>query len=419
MARMADEREFPDRPGYSFDPGPPPEASRFLRAKGLRPAFSFLDVEPEEHAVAFSVAKATELDLLAAMQGHVQRALDEGLTFETFQKNWRSDPALAEWWGRKRMVDPVTGAEEIVQLGSPRRLKTIYDANLRSARAAGQWERIERTKAALPYLEYRLGPSEVHRPEHAAKEGLILPVDSPFWDEWMPPNGWGCKCWVRQLTRREAERRGVSPAPDVPDRIWTNKRTGEAQLVPEGIDPGWQRNPGRLRRQGVEALLRDKLEAAPEAVVQAALRDISESWHVRRIMTDPKAVGNAPVGLLPREYLGSIPDAQRIVQVSDITRKHVLEEKADRRIEDLAFIADLGQAERVVLQRIPGQHPRLIFELDTAINPTADDLYQRLPLRFYIVVKEAGSFVHSFHRVTERRWQKLREQSTSTVLKDG
>ncbi len=56
-----------DRPGYSFNPGPPPEASRFLRNKGLRPAFSFEDVEPEEHAVAFSVAKVMELDLLDAL----------------------------------------------------------------------------------------------------------------------------------------------------------------------------------------------------------------------------------------------------------------------------------------------------------------------------------------------------------------
>ena len=47
-----------DRPGYSFEPGPPPEASRFLRTKGLAPSFRWDDVEPEEHAVAFAVAGA-------------------------------------------------------------------------------------------------------------------------------------------------------------------------------------------------------------------------------------------------------------------------------------------------------------------------------------------------------------------------
>jgi DNA-binding transcriptional LysR family regulator len=39
-----------------------------------------------------------------------------------------------------------------------------------------------------------------------------------------------------------------------------NKRTGEVAIVPVGIDPGWQRNPGKLRRQGVEGLLRDRLD---------------------------------------------------------------------------------------------------------------------------------------------------------------
>jgi len=262
--------EHPDRPGYSFNPGPPPEASRFLRNKGLRPSFSWLDVEPEEHAVAFAVAKVAEMDLLEAMRGEVQRALDEGLPFAQFQKSWRANPALAGWWGRKAMEDPLTGEVVEAQLGSPRRLRTIYDANLRSARAAGQWERIERTKGAFPYLEYTLGASEKHRPHHADKEGLILPVDSPFWDEWMPPNGWGCKCKVRPVTRREAERRGISATPDIPDRKVVNKRTGDVQLVPVGIDPGWQRNPGKLRRQAAEGLLRDRLEGAPEAVVRAA-----------------------------------------------------------------------------------------------------------------------------------------------------
>ncbi|MCA3460466.1 MAG: head morphogenesis protein, partial [Rhodobacter sp.] len=276
--------DHPDRPGYSFDPGPPPEASRFLRNKGLRPSFSWLDVEPEEHAVAFAVAKVAELDLLEAMRAEVQKALDEGLPLATFQKNWRANPRLAEWWGRRVMEDPLTGEMVEVQLGSPRRLKTIYDANLRTARAAGQWERIERTKGAFPFLEYTLGASEQHRPHHADKEGLILPVDSPFWDEWMPPNGWGCKCKVRPVTRREAERRGISATPDIPDRKVVNKRTGDVQLVPVGIDPGWQRNPGKLRRQAAEGLLRDRLEGAPEAVVRAAVKDVATSWAAERVL---------------------------------------------------------------------------------------------------------------------------------------
>lgn len=321
-----------DRPGYSFNPGPPPEASRFLRVKGLRPSFAWEDVEPEEHAVAFTVAKAMELDLLEAMRGEVQKALDDGLPFEAFQRSWRANPRLAEWWGRREMVDPVTGETRLVQLGSPRRLRTIYSANIRSARAAGQWERIQRTKAAFPYLEYRTGPSETHRPHHLAKAGTILPVDSPFWDEWFPPNGWGCKCWVRQLTRAEAARRGVSDEPEVAQTVVENRRTGELRIVPQGIDPGWQRNPGQLRLQAMEALLKDRLEQLPDAARQAALRDIATSWRVQRIMDG--APGRAPVGLLPEGIAAAAGLADRMIWVNEDTFRHVV---MDHDPQDAAF----------------------------------------------------------------------------------
>ncbi|MBT0783052.1 hypothetical protein [Paracoccus sp. pheM1] len=137
------------------------------------------------------------------------------------------------------MVDPLTGETELVQLGGPRRLRTIYNANLCSARAAGQWERI-------------LLPGISDRSRREAPASLILPVDSPLWDAWMPPNGWGCKSWTRQVTKAEAARRRVSEEPEAPDRVVRNERTGEVRIVPTGIDPGWQANSGKLRLDGAE-----------------------------------------------------------------------------------------------------------------------------------------------------------------------
>jgi hypothetical protein len=378
--------EHPDRPGYSFDPGPPREASRFLRNKGLRPSFSWMDVEPEEHAVAFAVAKVAELDLLEAMRGEVQRALDEGLTFGSFQKSWRANPRLAEWWGRKAMEDPLTGAVVEAQLGSPRRLRTIYDANLRSARAAGQWERIERTQAAFPFLEYRLGPSEKHRPHHEDKAGLILPVDDPFWDEWMPPNGWGCKCWVRQVTKAEAGRRGVSDAPEVPDRKWYNERTGDTQLVPQGIDPGWQRNPGKLRRQAAEGLLRDRLEWAPEAVRLAALADIAGSWQVARIL-EGSSPGVAPIAVMPAELRPALETTEFLISLSGDTadkqlRKHPELMKDDylRLVQLIGFGEVIRQGDRHLgfLEKTEGDALPWI-----AVVKVTQDLTQLFLVSFY------------------------------------
>lgn len=308
--------EYPDRPGYSFDPGPPPEASRFLKNKGIAPAFSWQDVEPEEHAIAFSVAKATDVQVLQTIRDAVQKALDEGQTFESFKKGLRPELERQGWWGKKEMTDPLTGEVVTAQLGSPRRLRTIYRANLRSARAAGQWERIERTSDALPYLEYRLGPSERHRPEHAAKEHIVLPWDDPFWSRWYPPNGWGCKCWVRQISARQAQRTGISESPEVPTVPRVNKRTGEVREVPVGIDPGWDRNPGRARMQAMRDHLAGELTAADSAVAQVALRDIATSWRTARVL-EGTAGGRVPVALLPDDIAGEVPTTARLVEIGD------------------------------------------------------------------------------------------------------
>lgn len=302
--------------------------------------------------MAFTVAKAMELDLLEAMKAEVQSALDNGLPFEAFQKSWRSNPRLAEWWGMRELTDPLTGETKLVQLGSPRRLRTIYNANIRSARAAGQWERIQRTKGAFPFLEYRTGPSENHRPHHLAKAGTILPVDSPSWDEWMPPNGWGCKCWVRQVTKAEAARRGVSAEPAVDQTVVENRRTGEVQIVPQGIDPGWQRNPGRLRLQGMESFLADKLDELHEAARQVALRDIATSWRVPRIMDG--APGRAPVGQLPVQIAAEAGLDDRMIWVNHDTFEHVVMDHdpkdAEFRKALMSLVANIDNATLATLE---------------------------------------------------------------------
>ncbi len=254
---------------------PSPEVLRFLSHKGWRPAFSYQDVWGQEHAFASTVAKALDLDVLTTILDDLLKAEREGIPFEQWRRELTPRLQALGWWGRQDMVDPLTGETITAQLGSPRRLRTIYRANMRSARSAGQWERAQRTKDALPYFLYELGPSEKHRPAHQEKAGLILPIDDPFWNAWMPQNGWGCKCRVRQISAAEAARRGgPSTAPTVNTRIWTNDRTGEVLLVPEGIDPGWDTNPGKHRQRNLDKVLADKAEAMPDELVEVAIRDL-------------------------------------------------------------------------------------------------------------------------------------------------
>ena len=114
-----------------------------------------------------------------------------GGTLRTFSKQLTPILQKKGWWGEKDATDPETGEKRLAQLGSPRRLKTIFRANMRSARAAGQWQRIQRTKRSHPFLLYRPSSSREPREGHVQWYGTLLPADDPWWRDHFPPNGWG------------------------------------------------------------------------------------------------------------------------------------------------------------------------------------------------------------------------------------
>ena len=225
----------------------------------------------QEHSIGFTVAKMTHLDLLSDVKVLVDEAMASGQSFAEFREVLKPMLVKRGWWGQQLMDDPLTGETKPVQLGSDRRLRTIYDTNMRTARSAGQWDRIQRTKRAMPYLLYTLGPSREHRAEHLKWADLCLPVDDPFWQTHIGPNGWGCKCGVRQVSKYEydqLQKNGVrqtvpvrTEAPQVKRVKWVNKRTGEEEMVPEGIDPGWDYNPGTRRQAELERQLAAKQSA--------------------------------------------------------------------------------------------------------------------------------------------------------------
>ena len=271
----------------------PDEGAEYFRQKQLRPAFDHRDVWQQEHRHAHTVAKVTELEMLSEIQASLQANLDNGGTFQQWVKSIRPDLQKRGWWGKRSVTDPETGEIRETEIGAPHRLRTIYDTNMRQARAAGQWARIERTRDELPYLIYELGPSIEHRPEHVSWAGTLLPVGHDWWLSHMPMNGWGCKCGVRQVGRVEYQRLlrdGVrvqgpmefdgttglptgrrldktipakTEAPPLRLRQWKNKRTGQVEWVPTGIDPGFDYNPGVQRSQVVGRVVTDKAKTLP------------------------------------------------------------------------------------------------------------------------------------------------------------
>jgi len=253
-------------------------AALLARGKHLDPSFSWMDVWERDHAAMLTVAKSAGFDILTDIYDALRKALEAGTTFAEFGRDLT--PVLQEkgWWGRQRVTDPLTGDEQFAQLGSSRRLRTIFDTNMRVSYASGHWASFERNKATRPFLRYVSILDDRTRPAHRARHNLVLPVDHPYWEKWAPPCGWNCRCTLQALSKRDIDRltssgeKLVFEVPADTERAFVNRRTGEVTKVPDGIDPGWAYNPGK---EGYRAGLAGsaKLATAPPAMAAAAGAD--------------------------------------------------------------------------------------------------------------------------------------------------
>lgn len=283
----------------------PKQALDYIKNKKLHPAFSYKDVWNEEHATAFTVAKAMQLDVLSDIKGAVEKAIEKGTTFEQFKKELKPTLMQKGWWGKREMTDPLTGEAITAQLGSDRRLKTIYSTNLRSAYQKGQYDRTMESDLH-PYLMYRIGASVHHREQHLRWNNLIRPKDDPIWNSIFPPNGYGCKCYtvaVTQARKEKYERDGVpaynpdtqktvrvpvqTTAPKPNYKNYFNERKGTLERIPEGITPGFNWNQGQTGRTipVLQECIKKAQNEMPEAV-DSVIKTLQNSTIYRDQLSD-------------------------------------------------------------------------------------------------------------------------------------
>nr|WP_064494318.1 phage minor head protein [Pseudomonas chengduensis] len=374
---------------------PPQEAIDYFRQKGYAIGFDYRDVWQAQHQAAFTVAKAMQLDVLQDIRAEIDKALADGTTYHDFQK--RLTPALQAkgWWGRQATRDPLSGELVEAQLGSPRRLKVIYDTNLRTAHSEGQWQRIQDNKAAFPYLEYDGNNSEHPRLQHGAWDGLTLPVDDPFWADHFPVKEYGCKCRVIPRTASQVERSGktIGPAPAVPTRTYINQRTGEVQQIPAGVHPSFHYSPGG-RRASLARHLVEKLEAAPPPIARASIADLVggetfAEWY-------RKPAGAFPLAYLGKETAARLGAKTQLVALSEDTLAKQLREHPEITLEEYVIVqAAIDQGEQIQDAR----DGSLIFILES---------------QGYVTVIKAtksgkGVFMTSLRRLSARQAQRDRE----------
>lgn len=278
-----------------------------LQSKKRLGAFSHYDVWLDQHAYAFSVAKMMDEDLLRDTQEALAAALADGTSFREFKARLKPILMAKGWWGEAVMIDPLDDEPKLVQLGSTRRLKTIFQTNIATAHAASRWQRVWAARRSMPFLRYNASHAKHKREAHQRYVGLILPVEHEIWQTIFPPNGYGCQCSVSPLTRKQAERAGgVSPEPDIDWVDVENPRTGEKVRVPRDITPSFAHNHTRR----VENVLDLAAQRHGTAFANSLMQQTAE--YIRERVERPNFIGEIAPNLSVIDD-GGITNAQELV----------------------------------------------------------------------------------------------------------
>lgn len=241
---------------------PPEAAQKYLQGKGYAITESWRDLPAEAHARAFTVARAARLEVLQSIREELQRAMDDGLPFQAFKQNLKPRLQAMGWWGKAidketGEISPYPGTGRPIELGSPRRLETIYRTNMQTAYMAGRWKRFEAQAKRAPYVQYIAVMDDRTRPSHAELHQRVFRIDDPIWAHIAPPNGFNCRCRARNLTERDLKRYGLEVSnsdgylkqEEVEDR--QGKPITRTVVRLPGMsrafspDIGWDYNPGR------------------------------------------------------------------------------------------------------------------------------------------------------------------------------
>ena len=242
----------------------PEKAIEYFRSKGYAFSWDWEEIWQEAHARAFTVAKVTRMDILQDIRSGIQQALDDGITYQQFAKELTPLLKSKGWWGRQETVNKETGEVTDVQLGSPFRLRTIFDQNVQTAYNVGRYRTQMENVQSRPFWEYVAVMDARTRPAHAMLNGRVFRSDDPFWTSFYPPNGWRCRCRVRalddaNLVERDLQAESSRGKLGTRDEL-VSKKTGEMQPVTvftdrnpqsgkkESVAPdvGWSYNPGKV-----------------------------------------------------------------------------------------------------------------------------------------------------------------------------
>jgi len=327
---------------------PPEAAMKYFRSKGYVLTGDWHEMLGEAHAKAFTVAQVAKMDILQDLRGAVDQAIADGQTFREFRKNLEPTLKKKGWWGKGKVIDKKTGKLKTVQLGSPRRLRTIYRTNMKMAYAAGREEQFQRNKKYRPYGQFVAIIDPKTRDEHRRLHKKTFPLDDPFWASFTPPLDFECRCRKRTLSEAAVKRRGIkvlsSKGKMVREDQLISKRTGELRKVTGYKLPGG----GKVfPRVGFD---HNPWKAAWQPNLDKYDYDIARHYIVGTVtgpdfkrFVEGKKGGKFPVAVMDPKTQKMMGSKSQVLHLSDETMKHIEKHGIGfDRLQDVQKIVDDG-----------------------------------------------------------------------------
>ena len=204
----------------------PQKAIDFLAKKIKVETEKWDDLKWGEHAHAFTAAHSAGAGILDTIHGLMNRAAAEGISFNDFRNGMLDMMKGSGWYGG-------AGHTEKEERYINWRIGVMYDTNIRTAYAQADYREQLQGAELRPVWVYNsqlIGANR--RQEHIALHGKAFRYDDDFWNDYYPPNGWGCECYVTTESEHGAEKAGI--------KVEDSKNV----TLPE-IDPAWKYNVGR------------------------------------------------------------------------------------------------------------------------------------------------------------------------------
>ena len=142
-----------------------------------------------------------QVEMSEAMRRRLERSNYVFSGLKTFHELNEAFPSLLDENGNRKTFERfLNDVRKIDETYNSNYLRAEFNFVQASAEMAAKWERFMQDGDRY-YLQYRTAGDAKVRPTHAEMAGITLPASDPFWAEFYPPNGWGCRCSVVQVRK--------------------------------------------------------------------------------------------------------------------------------------------------------------------------------------------------------------------------